>query len=148
MDPEAIRKLLERVRKGEMGVEQALAELRDLPFAELEFATVDHHRALRTGFPEAVFGFGKTAEQIVTIFREISGHDQTVLATRVSPEKAAEIVRAIPEVDYDPVSRTAVLIRSAPRQIGRRPIALVSAGTSDLPVAEEAAITAKVAKLA
>jgi NCAIR mutase (PurE)-related protein len=144
MDPTLVRRLLESVGRGDIGVDEALAELRDLPFAELEFATVDHHRALRTGYPEVILGAGKTAEQIIDLFREIDRHDQDVLATRVSSQQAKQLVEAIPEVEYDSLSRTAVLMRSVPQEIGGAPIAIVSAGTSDLPVAEEAAITATV----
>ena len=144
MDPKAIRELLERVKRGETSVDDGLEALRDLPFAELADATVDHHRALRTGFPEVILGSGKTPEQIVAIMREIDRHGQVALATRVAPEAGAEIVRALPAVKYEPVSRTAVLMRSAPARIGRGPVCVVSAGTSDLPVAEEAAVTAEV----
>lgn len=144
MDPGAIRELLERVRRGETSVDEAMGALRDLPFAELSEATVDHHRALRNGFPEVILGAGKTSEQIVAIMREIDAHGQTVLATRVGPEQGAAIVQALPEVRYEPVSRTAVLARRPPRRIGSGPVCVVTAGTSDIPVAEEAAVTAEV----
>ena len=143
MDPEAIRRLLEAVAHGRTDVDEALTSLRDLPFADLGFATVDHHRALRSGFPEVIFAAGKTEEQLIALFREIDKHDQTVLATRVSEEAGAALVAAIPEVSLDPLSRTALLQRSPPPKTGRGPIAVITAGTSDLPVAEEAAITAQ-----
>ena len=144
MDPKAVRELLSAVRRGDTGVDEAVAALRDLPFADLGFATIDHHRALRSGFPEVVLGLGKTREQIVAIFREIDARGQTVLATRVSAEAASALVAALPEVRYDATSRTAVLQREPPAPVGPRPVCVVSAGTSDLPVAEEAAITAEV----
>ena len=139
-----MKRLLERVREGETSVDEAVESLRDLPFAELDYATVDHHRALRTGFPEVILGSGKTPEQIVGIIREIDSHGQAALATRVSPEAGAQIVKALEDVTYDPVSRTAVLQRTPPRRIGRAPVCVVTAGTSDIPVAEEAAVTAEV----
>ncbi len=144
MDPGEVRGLLERVRRGETSVDEALSSLRDLPFAELEEATVDHHRALRNGFPEVILGTGKTAAQIATIMREIDSHGQTALATRVDAESGAAVVAALPEVRYDPASRTAVLMRKPPKRIGSGPVCVVTAGTSDLPVAEEAAVTAEV----
>ncbi|HJK98168.1 MAG TPA: nickel pincer cofactor biosynthesis protein LarB [Polyangiaceae bacterium LLY-WYZ-14_1] len=146
MDPNAIRALLEAVRAGSRPVDDALAELRELPFRDLGFARVDHHRALRTGFPEIVFGAGKTPEQLVALFREISDRGQTAFATRVTPEGAAALAEAFGDtVDLDPVARTAVAQRGGtPTPIGRAPIAVVAAGTSDLPVAEEAAVTATV----
>lgn len=144
MDPGAVRELLERLRRGEASVDEAMESLRDLPFAELHEATVDHHRALRTGFAEVILGSGKTAEQIIVIMREIASHGQTALATRVDAEQGKSIVAALPEVTYDPVARTAVLARKAAPRIGRGPVCVVTAGTSDLPVAEEAAVTAEV----
>ncbi len=144
MDPKAVRELLAAVRRGDTEVDEAVAALRDLPFADLGFATIDHHRALRSGFPEVVLGLGKTPEQLVAIFREIDARRQTVLATRVSAEAASDLVAALPEVRYDATSRTAVLQREPPAPVAQRPVCVVSAGTSDLPVAEEAAITAEV----
>ncbi len=144
MDPNAVRLLLEAVRGGETGIDEAMAALRDLPFANLGFANVDHHRALRSGFPEVVLGIGKTAEQTVAIFREIDSRAQTVLGTRIPADVGAALQAALPEVAYDALSRTAVLMRKPPPPVGKRPIYVVSAGTSDLPVAQEAAITAEV----
>jgi hypothetical protein len=144
MDPKAVRELLERVRRGDASVDEAMGSLRDLPFAALAEATVDHHRALRTGFPEVILGSGKTAEQIVAIMREIDSHGQVALATRVDGDHGAEICAALPKVRYDPVARTAVLMRRPPRRIGTAPVCVVTAGTSDIPVAEEAAVTAEV----
>lgn len=144
MDPKAVRALLDDVRRGVIGVDQAMTVLRDLPFTDLGFATVDHHRALRTGFPEVILGMGKTAEQVIAIFGEIDARGQTVLATRLPAEIGEALVVAIPEVRYHALSRTAVLMRKPPKPVGPYPVCVVSAGTSDLPVAEEAAITAEV----
>ena len=144
MDPIAIRELLQRVSNGNVDVEEALAELKALPFSDLGFAKVDHHRALRTGFPEVILGQSKTTEQIIAISREIDSRGQTVLVTRLSPDQGLALTEAMPEVKYDAVSRTAVLMRSAPEISGRGTIVVATAGTSDLPVAEEAAVTAEV----
>jgi len=144
MDPQKIRELLENVASGQTAVDTALKKLRDLPFADLGFASVDHHRAMRLGLPEVVFGPGKSIEQLVAIVREIDRHEQPVLATRISPQQATVLLDAIPEIEYDPVASTAVLVRKPIRRRGRGTICIVTAGTSDIPVASEAAVTASV----
>ena len=144
MDPAALRALLERVRKGETPIDHALETLRDLPLSDLGFAMVDHHRALRQGMAEVVFGPGKTVEQIVAIVREIDRHAQTALVTRVAPDVAEALLEKLPELRYEPTSRTAVLMRKPPAPVGKNPVCVVTAGTSDMPVAEEAAVTAEV----
>jgi len=144
MDPKAVRGLLEAVAAGITEVDQALEELKDLPFADLGFANVDHHRALRLGFPEVVFAPGKTAEQLVSIVVEIDRHKQVALATKLSPTQGIALTQAIPEVVYDPISRTAVLAREPIEQHGRGPICIITGGTGDIPIASEAAVTAEV----
>ena len=109
MEPDKLRKLLASVSAGETGIDEAMNSLRDLPFADLGFAHVDHHRALRNGFPEVVFGQGKTAEQIIAILREISSKGQTALATRVSSDTGARILDEFDNARYDDLSRVAVL---------------------------------------
>jgi NCAIR mutase (PurE)-related protein len=141
MDPERLRQLLERVRGGATSVDDAATELKDLPYADLGYAAVDHHRALRQGAPEVVFGQGKTASQIVGIARELARTGQNVLITRLDPEKARDAVAALPELKYVELARTATLENAAIPPLGTRPVALVSAGTGDLPVAEECAET-------
>ncbi|HEY2728412.1 MAG TPA: nickel pincer cofactor biosynthesis protein LarB [Polyangia bacterium] len=145
MDPDRLRDLLESVAARRVQVDEAVRELRELPFRALGFAHADTHRHLRTGFPEVVLGEGKTPEQIAAILVELARGGSTVLATRVSTE-AAELVRAaVPEVRHFPVPRALVLgLTPAPDQ-GRGTIAVVSAGTADVPVAEEAALTAELA---
>jgi len=143
MQTEKLKLLLEQVQSGQLDVDSALAELRSLPYENLEgFATLDHHRALRNGFPEVVFGQGKQPEQVIAIARRLSEHSDKVLVTRVDPAMA-EIVRAeMPELTYHPLPRLLVLDRSAPTE--KRPgILVVTAGTADMPVAEEAAMTAE-----
>jgi len=141
MDPKRVRELLEGVQRGTATVDAALAELKDLPFADLGYASVDHHRALRQGVPEVILGEGKTAEQIAGIARELSRSGQNVLVTRLDAGKAKELVVALPEVRYSALARTATLEKQAIAPLGTRPVALVSAGTGDLPVAEECAET-------
>jgi NCAIR mutase (PurE)-related protein len=141
MDPARIRQLLEGVRRGATSVDDAIAELRDLPYADLGYAAVDHHRALRQGAPEVIFGPGKTASQIVGIARELARTGQNVLVTRIDPDKAREAQSALPQLKYAELGRTATLEQSPVPALGTRPVALVSAGTSDLPVAEECAET-------
>jgi NCAIR mutase (PurE)-related protein len=114
-----------------------------LPFKDLGYATVDHHRALRVGLPEVIFGSGKTVEQIEGIVLEISRAGQNALVTRIDAETGARLRERFPELRYDPVSRTALLATQPIVARGRGPIAIVTGGTSDIPVAEEAALTAQ-----
>jgi NCAIR mutase (PurE)-related protein len=142
LDPASIKALLEQVARGETAVADALQRLRDLPFKDLGFANVDQHRALRVGIPEVIFGSGKTFEQIAHIISELVAGDHNALVTRVGEEMGAQLKQRFAALQYDPVSRTALL---APKPIvrrGRGPIAIVTGGTSDIPVAEEAAVTA------
>jgi NCAIR mutase (PurE)-related protein len=145
MDPERLRELLESVAARRVPVEEAVRELRELPFRALGFAHADTHRHLRTGFPEVVLGEGKTAEQIGAIMVELAKGGSTVLATRVSPEAAAAVRLAVPAVRHLPVPRALVLGETPAPDRGRGTIAVVSAGTADVPVAEEAALTAELA---
>ena len=139
MDPARIRELLEKVKAGTAGVDEALVELRDLPFADLGYAVVDHHRALRQGVPEVILGQGKNVEQIVGIARELARTGQNVLVTRLDPVSAEAVLRELPQMTYSPLARTGTIEQSPITHLGAA--ALVSAGTSDLPVAEECAET-------
>jgi NCAIR mutase (PurE)-related protein len=141
MDPARIRELLDAVARGGTSVDAAMAELKDLPFADLGFATVDHHRHLRHGTPEVILGHGKNAEQIIGIAKELARTGQNVLVTRLDADKAREVCAAVPALKYAPLSRTATLEQAAIPSLGAQPVALVSAGTGDLPVAEECAET-------
>ncbi len=141
MDPLKLRELLEQVRTGGASVEHAIGELKSLPFAELGYATVDHHRALRQGVPEVILGEGKTAAQIAGIASELARTGQNVLVTRLDARKA-EAVRALrSDLTYREMARVATLEQTPIPTLGKRPVALVSAGTSDMPVAEECAET-------
>jgi hypothetical protein len=141
MDPARVRQLLDAVRSGATSVDDAVAELKDLPYADLGYAAVDHHRALRQGAPEVVFALGKTVEQIVGIGRELARTGQNVLVTRLEEDKARGVTAAMPELRYTTLARTATLEQAPIPQLGTHPVALVSAGTGDLPVAEECAET-------
>ncbi len=141
MDVARLSELLERVRSGEVTTAAALDQLRLLPYEDLYDAKLDHHRALRTGFPEVIFCQGKTPEQVARIFAHLAERGDTVLGTRASPEMAAATLELTPEATYHALPRCLTLQRrpDAPLRPG---VALVSAGTADLPVAEEAALTA------
>jgi NCAIR mutase (PurE)-related protein len=141
MDVSRIRALLERVRTGGLDVEGAFAELRDLPFRDLGFATVDHHRALRTGVPEVILGEPKTAEQIVAIAEELARTGQNVLITRLDAAKAQAVKEKIGLLKYAPIARTATIEVSPITPRGGAKVGVVTAGTADVPVAEEAAET-------
>jgi pyridinium-3,5-biscarboxylic acid mononucleotide synthase len=145
MDPDRLRDLLESVAARRVPVDEAVRELRDLPFRALGFANADTHRHLRTGFPEVVLGEGKTPEQIAAILVELARGGSTVLATRVSPEAAVVVCAAVPTARYLPVPRALVVGPVPAPDRGRGVIAVVSAGTADVPVAEEAALTAELA---
>jgi NCAIR mutase (PurE)-related protein len=141
MDPARLRELLESVQRGATPVDDAVARLRDLPYADLGYASVDTHRALRQGAAEVIFGQGKTAAQIVGIARAIERAGHNVLVTRLEADKAREVTAAIPTLKYNELGRTATLEQTPIPPLGTRPVALVSAGTSDLPVVEECAET-------
>ena len=141
MDGPRLRELLERAIRGEITIDGAIAELKDLPYANLGYASVDHHRALRQGAPEVVFGHGKSPDQIVGIARELARKGQNVLVTRLDPDKARQVRALMPELQYNEMARTAALEQHPVPELGAFPVALVSAGTGDLPVAEECAET-------
>jgi NCAIR mutase (PurE)-related protein len=143
MDREALRLLLEQVRVGSVTADDALARLARLPFVETQNARVDTHRALRHGLPEVVFGPGKTPEQVVEIVSVLRREGQSVLVTRVDPSDAPPILAALPDGDHDAVAR---LLWFGPAEVpdqGKGTIAVVSAGTADLPVAREAICVAQ-----
>lgn len=143
MDREQLRSLLEQVRTGEMDVGSALDRMRHLPFEDLGFAKVDHHRALRHGIPEVIFAKGKTSEQVVAIAACLLENSQNVLITRASRECADLVTGRLTGAEYFPLSGVIRFWRDRAIR-GRGKIAVVCAGTSDMPVAEEAQITAEI----
>jgi pyridinium-3,5-biscarboxylic acid mononucleotide synthase len=142
MDPAAIELLLNEVSEGKTDVPAALQRLRHLPFEDLGFAKLDHHRTLRTGMPEVIFASGKTSLQVATIFERMSKAGGNVLATRASREAFEAVQTLEPRAVYHEVARVITLSQAEPVP-GKGLIAVVCAGTSDLPVAEEAALTAQ-----
>ncbi|MFQ5840574.1 MAG: nickel pincer cofactor biosynthesis protein LarB [Candidatus Methylomirabilales bacterium] len=141
MDAESIRQLLEKVAAGALTVEEAVDALTYLPYENLDFATVDHHRALRQGFPEVLLCQGKTPEQIEAIAAAHLRTGGTFLATRADETAYRAITRVAPDASYHPLART-VVFGQPPRQLASGTILIVSGGTGDLPVAEEARVTA------
>lgn len=143
MKPTDIKKILESVEKGKLSVTEALKSLRSLPFEDLGFAHVDHHRHLRCGFAEVIFCPGKSSSQICEIFQRILATGANVLATRAEPEVYQAIFSRFPRAEYNETAKTITLIQEKPaKPIGK--VVIVSAGTSDLPVAEEAVETARI----
>ncbi len=142
MTPESIRKLFENVRAGKLSPDEAVRELRHLPFEDIGFAKVDHHRALRVGVPEVILGQGKTPAQVAGIFKRLARHAKNVLITRANKEQFKAVKKEIPAARFEESARAIVLWRDR-KKYGKGIITVVSAGTSDLPVAEEAVITAE-----
>ncbi|GAB6057589.1 nickel pincer cofactor biosynthesis protein LarB [Desulfonatronum parangueonense] len=136
---EILKQLLTDIQSGKLNVDQGMEQLRDFPVMDLGHTRIDRHRALRNGFPEVIYGEGKTPEQVGEIFQRM-GELANVLATRVSPEMAAHVQSLCPDVHYHPLARTLSLTRNAITYCPRE-VAIVTAGTSDLPVAEEARVT-------
>ena len=144
MNPERLRRLLGELAAGQETVDGALERLAWAPVEDAEFARIDHHRALRQGYPEVIFGEGKTAEQVVTIAERLAEHGGGMLATRLSPDVADRLLARFPTIEYSRLARAAWLpAREPSRREARGTVLVVSAGTSDLPVAEEAGITAR-----
>ncbi len=141
MDRDALLHLLGEVRDGRVGPDAAMTRLAGLPFEDLGFARVDHHRALRAGGPEAVFCPGKTVEQVIAIVERLAAHHANVLATRCEPALAAAVEAAGVPCTYHALAR--LLVARPERTDGVGLIVVVAAGTADLPVAEEAALVAE-----
>lgn len=139
-----LKKLLLNFKNGSLDIDKAMEKLKALPFEEMGFATIDSHRSLRQGFPEVIFGEGKTVKQIIGIADRLYEKKENILITRISPEKALVLKKKFPKSIYNEIART-VVIKSHPIKInGIGKILVVSAGTSDMPVAEEARVTAEV----
>lgn len=143
MNESQIRQLLEQVRSGELPVEAASARLRSLPFEDLGFARVDHHRAMRCGFPEVIFCTGKTDDQVAAIAERIAASGSDLLATRATPAMYDAVKARCPSAEYHETART-IVVQESWRDTGTGEVLVVSAGTSDIPVAEEAVVTARV----
>ncbi len=142
MNAETLKKLFDQVRRGKLSPDDAVERLRHMPFEDLGFAKLDHHRALRQGMPEVIFAPGKTPNQVAGIFARLAVHGSNVLATRATEEQYAAVAAAEPRAEYRPLARAIVLKRDRKKH-GKGVIVVVSAGTSDIPVAEEAVVTAE-----
>lgn len=142
LNAESIRKLFAQVRTGKLSPDDAVDRLRHLPFEDLGFAKVDHHRALRAGMPEVILGEGKTPAQVAGIFSRLAKHEGNILATRASTTQFAAVKTKVRSAEYRELARAIVLQRDKTKH-GKGTIAVVSAGTSDIPVAEEAVVTAE-----
>jgi len=143
MNEETLKELLRAVRGGDVNVDEAVSQLRRLPFEEMGFATIDHHRAIRCGFPEVIYCAGKTVEQIASIFAALAARGQNVLATRADQDAFDAVAVKFPDAQYNAPART-ITYRTGPPVEPVGQVAIVAAGTSDLPVAEEARVTAEI----
>lgn len=143
MNADGLKELLEQVKAGELPVDRALDALKDLPYADLGYAMVDHHRALRSGHPETIFSPGKTMEQILGIARRLLENDVNIMATRADRSVCEGLRTICDRVEYHEAARIVVMNRK-PVTPTRTTILVMCAGTSDIPVAEEAAVTAEV----
>ncbi|HYL94485.1 MAG TPA: nickel pincer cofactor biosynthesis protein LarB [Terriglobales bacterium] len=142
MNADRLRKIFEQVRRGKVSPDEGVELLRHLPFEDLDFAKVDHHRALRVGMPEGILGQGKTPAQVGEIFARLARHSKNVLATRATKEQFAAVKKKARAAEYRELAR-AITLRRERKNYGKGSIAVVSAGTSDVPVAEEAVVTAE-----
>lgn len=142
MNNESLRQLLENVKSGMVEINEALATLKSLPFEDIGFAKIDHHRAIRNGYPEVIYCQGKTIEQIKAIVTKLIGQDVNILATRASREIYNAIREVTDDSEYHELARI-VVVKRREILVTDKIIAVVSAGTSDMPVAEEAAVTAE-----
>jgi NCAIR mutase (PurE)-related protein len=143
MIPEEIKKILEELKEGNSTVDNALEKLKDLPFEDLGFVKIDHHRQLRTGYPEVIFCAGKTDEHILTIIEKMYEKGSNILGTRANENIFKQIKSIYTEAFYNKEAR-AFVIRKSENKISDTYISIVTAGTADIPVAEEAAITAEI----
>lgn len=142
MNQETLTRLLSMVADGALSVDDAAHRFRHISFEDIGFAHIDHHRSLRKGFPEVIFGQGKTTAQIRGILDRMAGQERVILVTRLDEEKAFELLPAFPQAEYFAEARLMRLQNAPPDITGRGTILIVSAGTSDIPVAREAELTA------
>ncbi len=143
MNSDSLRKLFDQVRRGKLAPDDAVERVRHLPFEDIGFAKVDHHRAIRNGMPEIIFGQGKNPTHVAGIFERLARHEGNVLATRATPEQYRAVKKKVAKAEYHELAR-AIVLRRDRNKYGKGKIAVISAGTSDIPVAEEALITADV----
>jgi NCAIR mutase (PurE)-related protein len=140
MTEEKIRQILSDFKSGSLPESEALEQLRTLPFEDLGFANVDHHRSLRQGFPEVIFGAGKSSEQVAKIVQSMIRNQHNILVTRATEEQFCGVREVVPEAVFNAVART-IVVRKDDTIRGKGSVMVVSAGTSDIPVAQEAVVT-------
>jgi pyridinium-3,5-biscarboxylic acid mononucleotide synthase len=143
MDPASLRKLLQQIKEGRVTPDEAVARMRHMPFEDLGFAKIDHHRRLRAGMPEVIFSQGKTPAQVGRIFKRMAAQGGNVLATKASKEHFRAVKKSAPKAVYRELARAITLKRDA-QIYGKGTVVVISAGTSDIPVAEEALVTAEI----
>ncbi len=143
MNQDFLKQLLDSVASGRLSVQKAQQKLVHLAVENIDFAHIDHHRSLRKGFPEVIFGEGKSARQIVAIMEKMAVQEQVILVTRVDGPKAQSIQDQFPEVHFDDQARMLIYQKTPLPKTGRGTIAVITAGTSDIPVAREAYLTAE-----
>ena len=135
--------LLKKVKSGRTSIDEAIAQLKSLPFEDLGYARIDHHRSLRKGFPEVIWGEGKTSGQILSIMKELKRKGQNILVTRLEERKAKAIQEIFPKSRYYPRSKVLTYLTHPVKPEGKGTILVITAGTTDIPVAEETAVTAE-----
>jgi len=138
-----LEELLKKVKLGKVSIEEAMAQLKSLPFEDLGYARIDHHRSLRKGFPEVIWGEGKTSGQILSIMKELKRKGQNILITRLEERKAKVVQKVFPKSRYYPQSKVLTYLTHPVKPEGKGTILVVTAGTTDIPVAEEAFVTAQ-----
>ncbi len=143
MNVRKLKNLLKNVKLGRLSIEEAVHQLKSLPFEDLGHTRVDHHRSIRKGFPEVIWGEGKTSEQILSIMKRMKEKGQNILVTRLDEKKAKTIRSVFPKCEYHPLSRVLTYLTHPVEITGKGMILVITAGTTDIPVAEEAALTAR-----
>lgn len=143
MDLSSLKGILTELKEGKISIDNCIEKLKDLPFKDIGIACIDHHREIRKGIPEVIFGAEKDADDIASIMEDMLDKEENILVTKLSEEKAKIIKKRFPEAEYYKKARALTLIKKPIKIIGKGTILIISAGTSDIPVAEEAFITAK-----
>jgi len=143
MNIRKLEDLLRKVKSGKTTLDEALTQLKSLPFEDLGYARIDHHRSLRKGFPEVIWGEGKTSGQILTIMKQLKRKGQNILVTRLEGKKAIALQKVFPKSRYYPQSKVLTYLTHPVKSEGKGTILVITAGTTDIPVAEEAVITAQ-----
>jgi len=144
MNIRKLEDLLKKVKSGKTSPDEAISQLKSLPFEDLGFSRIDHHRSLRKGFPEVIWGEGKTSGQILSIMRQLKVKGQNILVTRLEEKKAGAIKRVFSKSRYYPGSKVLTYLTHSVKFEGKGTILVITAGTTDIPVAEEAVITAQI----